>query len=147
MQLIPRSSSEAGLGTAGPGEGRSGGQGVDAAFARLCRAQGERFASPGWGPGCRELLSAIPALAWLPLTLLLSYKYAFAAGSSILAPTHSRTPAESEKIGCSEKKPSPASQELLFPRSFSSSSAEQPRESSRGVPSSVPTPSQRRGER
>lgn len=85
MQLIPASASEAGLGTAGPGKGRSGGQGVPAAFGRFFTAQEESFAGSSQPWMGTWLLSAIPALAWLPLTLLLSYKYAFPAGSSILA--------------------------------------------------------------
>lgn len=79
--------------------------------------QAERFAgrSQAWIPGCQERLSAIPPFGWLPLTLLLSYKYAFPASSSILAPTHSQMRAES---ACSEQKPSLDSKEpFFFPRS------------------------------
>lgn len=61
-----------------------------------------------------ESRSASPPFGWLPLTLLLSYKYAFPASASILAPTHSPTRTES---ACSEEKPSPASEELLSPSS------------------------------
>lgn len=92
-------------------------------------------AGRGWAPGCRERLSAIPALAWLPLTLLLSYKYAFPAGSSILAPTHSQTRAES---GCSEKKPSLASQELFFPVSLPAAPQSSPGEAPKGCPALSP---------
>lgn len=102
------------------GSGRAGeGRGAEERRQRggLCRCKARRGAGaeicwkqPGADTWLPESRAAIPPFGWLPLTLLLSYKYASPASASILAPTHSRRRTES---ACSEEKPSPASDELL----------------------------------
>lgn len=71
--------------TAAPGSSRAG-----LWLPSSGSAGGGGWEQPGGVPGCQQPFSAIPPSAQLPLTLLLSYRYAFPASSSILAPTHSQ---------------------------------------------------------